>query len=104
MSGKRSHVFSGSIYEEMAGDARAVVVDDRIFVSGTVGVDFETGEVPAGAGAQTALALQTIENALTEAGSGANRPSPRRRSRRLRRNRRPDWRRSTLNWPRRRRS
>ena len=30
MAGKRSHVFSGSVYEEMAGYARAVVVDDRI--------------------------------------------------------------------------
>lgn len=44
MTSKRTHVFSGSIYEELAGYARAVVVDDWIFVSGTVGVDFETGD------------------------------------------------------------
>ena len=49
MAAKRSHVFSGSIYEEMAGYARAVIVDDRIFVSGTVGVDFATGDMPEGA-------------------------------------------------------
>ena len=45
---QRTHIFSGSIYEEMAGYARAVIVDDRIFVSGTVGVDFETGGLPGG--------------------------------------------------------
>ena len=27
MGGTRSHVFSGSVYEELAGYARAVVVD-----------------------------------------------------------------------------
>ena len=70
MPSKRSHVFSGSVYEEMAGYARAVVVDDRIFVSGTVGVDFATGDMAEGAEAQTATALDTIEKALVEAGSG----------------------------------
>lgn len=66
----RSHVFSGSVYEELAGYARAVVVGEQIFVSGTVGVDFATGEMPAGAAAQAALALDTIEKALVEARSG----------------------------------
>ncbi len=70
MADGRSHVFSGSIYEEMAGYARAVVVDDRIFVSGTVGVDFSSGEMAEGAEAQTVTALDTIEAALTEANSG----------------------------------
>ena len=70
MAGKRSHVFSGSVYEDMAGYARAVVVDDRIFVSGTVGVDFATGEMAEESEAQAATALDTIETALVEAGSG----------------------------------
>ena len=70
MGNKRTHVFSGSVYEEIAGYARAVVVDDRIFVSGTVGVDFATGKLSEGAEAQTATALDTIEGALVEAGSG----------------------------------
>ena len=70
MAGKRSHVFSGSVYEEMAGYARAVVVDDRIFVSGTVGVDFATGEMAEEAEAQAVTALDTIETALVEADSG----------------------------------
>ena len=70
MGNKRTHVFSGSVYEEIAGYARAVVVDDRIFVSGTVGVDFATGKLSEGAKAQTDTALDTIEGALVEAGSG----------------------------------
>ena len=70
MGNKRAHVFSGSVYEEMAGYARAVVVGERIFVSGTVGVDFATGEMAEGVRAQTTTALDTIEAALVEAGSG----------------------------------
>ncbi len=70
MVGKRSHVFSGSVYEEMAGYARAVIVEDRIFVSGTVGVDFATGQMPESAGEQSTLAIDTIEKSLLEAGSG----------------------------------
>ncbi len=70
MAGKRTHVFSGSIYEDMAGYARAVIVDDRIFVSGTVGVDFATGELANGVQVQTDTALDTIETALKQAKSG----------------------------------
>lgn len=70
MTSKRTHVFSGSIYEELAGYARAVVVDDWIFVSGTVGVDFETGQMAEGSETQTSTALDTIEKALLEADSG----------------------------------
>lgn len=70
MAPKRTHVFSGSIYEEMAGYARAVIVGDQIFVSGTVGVDFATGKMAEGARAQTETAINTIETALREADSG----------------------------------
>lgn len=70
MASKRTHVFSGSIYEELAGYARAVIVGDQIFVSGTVGVDFVTGELAKGAKAQTETAVNTIEKALLEAESG----------------------------------
>ncbi|NKB27689.1 MAG: RidA family protein [Rhodobacteraceae bacterium] len=65
----RTHVFSGSIYEEMAGYARAVIVGDAIYVSGTVGVDFKTGELADGPEAQTDRALDTIQATLEEAGS-----------------------------------
>ena len=70
MSGtRRTHIFSGSSYEELAGYARAVVVGERIFVSGTVGVDFETGTMPEAVEDQANQALDTIERALAEAGS-----------------------------------
>ena len=70
MSGPgRTHVFSGSPYEELAGYARAVMVGDRIFVSGTVGVDFATGAMAETAEGQANQALDTIERALAEAGS-----------------------------------
>ena len=70
MGNRRTHVFSGSVYEEMAGYARAVVVGDRIFVSGTVGMDFAAGKMPEGAKEQTEISLDTIEGALAAAGSG----------------------------------
>ena len=70
MAKGRRHIFSGSKYEDLAGYARAVVVDDRIFVSGTVGIDFATGEMPASADGQTRVALDTIARALGEAQSG----------------------------------
>ena len=47
-----------------------MVVGGRIFVSGTVGVDFETGSMPESAEGQANRALDTIERALQEAGSG----------------------------------
>jgi enamine deaminase RidA (YjgF/YER057c/UK114 family) len=66
----RSHIFTGSVYEDMAGYARAVIVGDQIFVSGTVGVDFKTGQLADGAGAQAEQALKTIGETLHEAHSG----------------------------------
>ena len=65
----RHRIFSGSKYEDMAGYARAVVAGDMIFVSGTVGYDFETGALPAGAAAQAEQAFRTISKALGEAGA-----------------------------------
>ena len=45
------------------------MVDDRIFVSGTVGYDFRTGALPETAEGQTEQALNTIAWSLKEAGS-----------------------------------
>lgn len=64
MANKRSHIFSGSVYEELAGYARAVIVDDRIYVSGTVGIDFSTGNLSPDPRTQTETALDTIETTL----------------------------------------
>ncbi len=63
----RTHIFTGSVYEELAGYARAVIVGEQIFVSGTVGVDFNTGELPESAEAQASIALDTIEATLSKA-------------------------------------
>ena len=63
---QRKVVKSGSIYEELAGYVRAVEIDGRIYVSGTVGCDFTTGYIPPDCTEQTEQALHNIENALYE--------------------------------------
>jgi len=65
----RRHVLSGSPYEELAGYARAVVVGDQVYVSGTVGQDFASGVMSESAEGQAEQALDTIAWALGEAGS-----------------------------------
>ena len=67
---KRTHIFSGSTFEELAGYSRAVVVGDHIYVSGTVGINFQTGKLPEDAAGQAEQALDTIEKALHQAQSG----------------------------------
>ena len=47
-----------------------MVDGDWIFVSGTIGQDFTTGRIPAGAKAQAERSLDTIEAALAKAGAG----------------------------------
>lgn len=66
----RRFIQSGSRWEELAGYSRAVVDGEWIFVSGTLGQDFTTGEFPDGAQAQCERALDTIEAALAQAGAG----------------------------------
>ncbi|MDB6002467.1 MAG: Endoribonuclease [Rhizobacter sp.] len=65
----RRFIQSGSRWEELAGYSRAVVDGDWVFVSGTIGQDFVTGAFPASAADQCALALDTIETALVQAGA-----------------------------------
>lgn len=62
-------ISSGSKFEELAGYSRAVVDGEFIFVSGTVGYDFQTGAIPEGAEAQTRQALSNIAHALAQAGA-----------------------------------
>jgi len=69
-TGERRFIHSGSRWEEMAGYARAVVDGEWIFVSGTVGQDFATGEFPPTALQQCERALDTIEAALAQARAG----------------------------------
>lgn len=70
MDDTRRHVFSGAVIEELSGFSRAVVVGDQVFLSGTIGVDPECGTLAIGSEAQAEHALNTIEAALKDAGSG----------------------------------
>jgi enamine deaminase RidA (YjgF/YER057c/UK114 family) len=67
MVGER--IFSGHPNEEKVGYARAVVVDDWVFVSGTTGFDAETKQYPADVAAQCENCFANIERALAQAGS-----------------------------------
>lgn len=64
---ERQFIQSGSRWEELAGYSRAVVDGEWIFVSGTLGQDFATGQFPTTAPQQCELALDTIEAALSQA-------------------------------------
>jgi enamine deaminase RidA (YjgF/YER057c/UK114 family) len=69
MAAKREHVLTGSPFEELAGYARAVVVGECIYVSGTVGVDYATGTMHDTAEGQAEQALDIIATALGKAGA-----------------------------------
>ena len=68
MIGKR--IYSGFASEENVGYARAAVVDDWVFVSGTTGFDPDTKEFPPDAVSQCENCFRNIERALKEAGTG----------------------------------
>ncbi|MEM7122925.1 MAG: RidA family protein [Pseudomonadota bacterium] len=65
----RRKIYSGSAFEELAGYARAVVDDDWIFVSGTTGYDYATGDISPDAVEQTRQCFRNISEALERAGS-----------------------------------
>lgn len=62
-------ISSGGEFEAKVGYSRAVVAGGFVFVSGCVGVDRATGDVPANVVDQCSLALDIIGNALEEAGT-----------------------------------
>jgi enamine deaminase RidA (YjgF/YER057c/UK114 family) len=64
-----TRVFSGFPKEEEVGYARAVIVDDWVFVSGTTGFDPETKQFPADVETQCENCFRNIERALAEAGA-----------------------------------
>lgn len=65
----RRRISSGTPFEALASFSRAVVDGDMVYVSGTTGMDRETGSFPADAAAQTRLALRHVDTALGEAGA-----------------------------------
>jgi len=64
------HVFTESKMEKELGYCRACIVDGWIFVSGTAGTNYKTGEMPEDIETQTRQMLDNLENALKAAGSG----------------------------------
>ncbi len=67
MIGKR--YYSGSTYEELCGYARVVVDGEMVYLSGTIGMNYETGEIADDAVEQTKQCFRNIEAALAKAGA-----------------------------------
>jgi enamine deaminase RidA (YjgF/YER057c/UK114 family) len=67
MIGER--IYSGSLWEEKVGYARAVVVDNWVFLSGTTGFDPETNAYPDDVEDQCENCFRNIANALAKAGA-----------------------------------
>lgn len=66
---ERRAILSGSTFEEQIGYARAVVLGDAIYVSGTTGFDYATMTISEDVVEQAAQCLRNIGAALAEAGS-----------------------------------
>lgn len=64
-----TRIASGAPWEAKVGYCRAVVAAPFVFVSGTVGRNPDTGELPADVASQCANALTIISRALAQAGS-----------------------------------
>ena len=65
---ERQRIYSGSELEGRYGYCRAVVVGDRVLVSGTAPI-WPDGECDPDPGVQARRCLEIIDGALTEAGS-----------------------------------
>ncbi|MFM7808794.1 MAG: RidA family protein [Planctomycetota bacterium] len=65
----RRLISSGSTFEQQIGYSRAVVVGDRVLVSGTTGFDYATMKISDDIVAQTRQCLRNIDSALKQAGS-----------------------------------
>lgn len=62
-------ISTGSPFEEIIGYSRAIASDGWVFVAGTTGYDYRTMSMPDDIADQCRNALQTIENALGQAGA-----------------------------------
>ena len=67
---ERRLISSGSPYEPVIGFSRAVVVGDRVFVSGTAPVMPDGAEAPTDPYGQAKRCLEIIVEALRSAGAG----------------------------------
>lgn len=66
----RTHISTGSPFEEQIGYSRAVVCDGWVFVAGTTGYDYAHMSMPDTIEDQCRNTLATIKTALNEAGAG----------------------------------
>lgn len=62
----RKKISSGSRFEELAKYSRAVLDDDLLIISGTVGADPATGDIPDSALEQARIIFNIIEDTLTQ--------------------------------------
>ena len=63
------HITTGSPFEAQIGYSRAVLADGWVFVAGTTGYDYANMTMPDRIEDQCRNTLETIDNALQEAGS-----------------------------------
>ena len=66
---KRQNISSGSSFEKAFGYSRAVKVGQTVYVSGTVGIDYETGTCDPDPAVQLRQVIRNIEPALMHAGA-----------------------------------
>ena len=66
---KRTNFSSGSTFEKAFGYSRAVKVGETVYVSGTVGIDYATGNCDPDPIAQLRQVIKNIEPALARAGA-----------------------------------
>ncbi|WP_337876640.1 RidA family protein [Elioraea sp.] len=64
----RTHITSGSLFEEQIGYSRAVVDGDYVWVSGTTGYDYATMTIADDVVAQAEQCFRNIAAALAQAG------------------------------------
>lgn len=64
----RKLISSGSEFERQYNYSRAVQVGDHLYISGTTGYDYASGQLPVSAKAQVAQLIKNVERALAQAG------------------------------------
>ena len=65
----RENISSGSSYEETYGYSRATQVGDKVYISGTIGFNYETGSYSDGPKGLLRQILRNMELALAKAGA-----------------------------------
>ncbi|RSL98416.1 hypothetical protein CDV31_012616 [Fusarium ambrosium] len=65
----RQNISSGSAFEAQIGYSRAVVTGDWVFVSGTTGYNYSTGDISSNVAEQADQTLTNIATALKDAGA-----------------------------------